>query len=69
MNPTAFHPAHPWRQLQTELRDLAYTLDRRGSHTAADVATSIAARIGELLAQEPPLTAPATLSDGRPRLP
>ncbi len=45
-------PANPWAQLQTELRDLAYTLDRRGSPAAADVATSIAARIGELLTEE-----------------
>ena len=27
----------PWMQLQTELRDLAYVLDRQGSHTAADL--------------------------------
>lgn len=52
----------PWTQLQTELRDLAYVLDRRGSHTAADLASSVAARIGELLGEE--TSAPA--GDSRP---
>lgn len=44
----------PWVQLQTELRDLAFLLDRRGSHAAADLAATTAARIGELLAGETP---------------
>jgi hypothetical protein len=44
-------PSHRWVQLQTELRDLAFVLDRRGSHAAADVATTAAARIGELLSE------------------
>ncbi|MDF3056606.1 MAG: hypothetical protein K0R17_821 [Rariglobus sp.] len=37
-----------WIRLQTELRDLAFVLDRQGSHAAADLATIIAARIDEL---------------------
>lgn len=47
----------PWVQLQTELRDLAFLLDRRGSHAAADLAATTAARIGELLEIETPATA------------
>lgn len=41
-------PPSPWRQLQTELRDLAFLLDRQGSHAAAELAVSLAARIDEL---------------------
>ncbi|MEJ1972947.1 MAG: hypothetical protein WDM96_10955 [Lacunisphaera sp.] len=59
---TLAHPASPWTQLQTELRDLAYLLDRKGSHTAADLAVTIAARIDELLANESP-------RDAKPREP
>ena len=44
---------HRWLQLQTELRDLAFMLDRQGNPGAADVASIIAARIGELLTEEP----------------
>jgi hypothetical protein len=39
----------PWIRLQTELRDLAFVLDRQGNPTAADVASMIAARIDELI--------------------
>jgi hypothetical protein len=47
------HPiAVSWTQLQTELRDLAFVLDRQGNHTAADLAATVAARIEELLAAE-----------------
>lgn len=42
----------PWTQLQIELRDLAFQLDRRGSHAAADLAATVAARIGELIETE-----------------
>lgn len=35
-------------QLRTELIELAYTLDSRGQLAAADVASTTAARIGEL---------------------
>lgn len=42
-----------WTRLQTELHDLAYILDRRGNPVAADLAATIAARIGELLAEQP----------------
>lgn len=38
-----------WVGLQTELRDLAFVLDRQGSHEAADLACAVAARIDELL--------------------
>jgi len=44
----------PWTQLQTELRDQAYVLDRQGNLAAADLAAAVAARIGELLAAETP---------------
>lgn len=44
--------AHRWLELQTELRDLAFVLDRKGNPAAADVASSIAVRIGELLTEE-----------------
>ncbi|HEY1111317.1 MAG TPA: hypothetical protein VGE76_21865 [Opitutaceae bacterium] len=47
--------ASPWSQLQIELRDLAFQLDRRGSHAAADLAVTVAARIGELLETETPV--------------
>lgn len=42
-----------WIQLQTELRDLAFVLDRQGSHVAADLACTIAARIDELHDAQP----------------
>jgi hypothetical protein len=45
--------AHRWIQLQTELRDLAFVLDRKGNPAAADLAATVAARIGELLNEEP----------------
>jgi hypothetical protein len=35
-------------QLRTEMVELAYTLDTRGQHYAADVAMTTSARIGEL---------------------
>jgi len=41
-----------WVELQTELRDLAFVLDRKGNPAAADVAATIAVRIGELLTEE-----------------
>lgn len=34
--------------LRAELSDLAFDLDRRGRHDAADLAAGIAARLGEL---------------------
>lgn len=40
----------PWLRLQTELRDLAFALDRKGNPAAADVASMVAARIDEVLA-------------------
>jgi L-ascorbate metabolism protein UlaG (beta-lactamase superfamily) len=40
----------PWLRLQTELRDLAFVLDRGGNPAAADVASMVAARIDEVLA-------------------
>lgn len=57
----------PWVQLQTELRDLAFLLDRRGSHAAADLAATTAARIGELLEIEAPAleTGPASRTTKR----
>jgi hypothetical protein len=42
-------PARAVRELLTELRDLAYLLDRRGEPAAADVATSTAQRLQELV--------------------
>lgn len=53
MNAATHPPTSPWTQLQTELRDLAFLLDRQGSHTAADVAAMISARIDELMAEKP----------------
>lgn len=47
-----------WTQLQAELRDLAFVLDRQGSHAAADLASTIAARIDELHAAEPGAPSP-----------
>lgn len=38
-----------WVGLQNDLRDIAFVLDRQGSHEAADLACTIATRIGELL--------------------
>jgi L-ascorbate metabolism protein UlaG (beta-lactamase superfamily) len=55
-SPLALTPApssNRWLQLQTELRDLAFMLDRGGNPAAADVASMVAARIGELLTEEP----------------
>ncbi|MES2694429.1 MAG: hypothetical protein V4773_13210 [Verrucomicrobiota bacterium] len=60
--------ASPWLQLQTELRDLAFLLDRRGSHAAADLAATTAARIGELLESEipvPQIAAPVFAASAR----
>lgn len=45
-------PPSRWLQLQTELRDLAFVLDRRGSPAAAELAITVAARIGELVAED-----------------
>lgn len=53
MNLLSSPPAHRWLQLQTELRDLAFVLDRKGNPAAADLAATVAARIGELLHEEP----------------
>jgi hypothetical protein len=39
------------RGLQTELIELAFTLDRRGRPEAADVALTISGRLGELHAE------------------
>lgn len=39
------------RGLQTELVELAFTLDRRGRPEAADVALTISGRLGELHAE------------------
>ena len=52
MNPVPSLSAHRWLELQTELRDLAFVLDRKGNPGAADLASSIAVRIGELLTEE-----------------
>jgi hypothetical protein len=38
-------------RLRTDLCDTAAELDRRGRHDAADLAVTIAARLGELLAE------------------
>lgn len=61
-----------WAQLQTELRDLAFVLDRQGSHVAADLACTIAARIDELhdaqpgpLPDSPPPPSPTLRRAGR----
>ncbi|WP_438479861.1 hypothetical protein [Oleiharenicola lentus] len=50
MNSLAAPAQTPWHQLQNELRDLAFLLDRKGNPVAADVAMNIAARIQELIA-------------------
>ena len=42
------------RGLQTELLELAFTLDRRGRPDAADVALTISGRLGELHAEFAP---------------
>jgi hypothetical protein len=47
------HSLTSWRQLQTELRDLAFLLDRQGSHSAAELAVSLAAGFDQFLAQSP----------------
>ena len=41
--------ATSWRQLQTELRDLAFLLDRQGSHAAAELAVNLAAGFDDLI--------------------
>lgn len=46
-------PVTSWRQLQTELRDLAFVLDRQGSFAAAELAVNLAAGIDELLSVPP----------------
>lgn len=43
-------PMTSWRQLQTELRDLAYLLDRQGSHATAELVVGLAAGLEDLLA-------------------
>jgi len=53
MNTAIFSTPLSWIQMQTELRDLAYQLDLRGSVAAAELAVSLAARIEDLLTQEP----------------
>lgn len=45
-------PARALVELLTELRDMAYLLDRRGEPVAADVATSTAQRLQELVFPE-----------------
>ena len=39
-------------ELEKEMRDLAFLMDRRGNPTAADVAMQVASRIRELLTPE-----------------
>lgn len=46
------------RGLQTELVELAFTLDRRGRPEAADVALTISGRLGELHAEFAAQTVP-----------
>ncbi len=46
-------PVTSWRQLQTELRDLAYLLDRQGSHATAELVVGLAAGVDELLSTPP----------------
>jgi hypothetical protein len=46
---THLHSASSRQQLQTELRDLAFLLDRQGSYAAAELAVSLAAGFDELL--------------------
>lgn len=53
MNTAIFSTPLSWIQIQNELRDLAYQLDLRGSVAAAELAVSLAARIEDLLTQEP----------------
>ena len=57
-----------WLELQTELRDLAFVLDRKGNPAAADVAATVAARIGELLTEEPRAESRAAILAPRPFL-
>jgi hypothetical protein len=52
MNSPAYSLHLPWIKLQTELRELAFVLDRKGNPVAADVAAEIAARIDEVLNAE-----------------
>ena len=59
---------HRWLELQTELRDLAFVLDRKGNPAAADVASSIAVRIGELVSEEISADSRAELLASRPFL-
>ncbi|HRE82696.1 MAG TPA: hypothetical protein PLN52_16750 [Opitutaceae bacterium] len=58
MNTAIFSTPLSWIQMQTELRDIAYQLDLRGSVAAAELAVALAARIEDLLTQE-------TKSEGR----
>lgn len=58
-------PNARWTRLQTELRDLAFILDRRGSHAAADVATAVATRIEELLSADEDQPEPGVLAPDR----
>ena len=53
MNLIPSQSANRWLELQTELRDLAFVLDRKGNPAAADLAATVAARIGELLNEKP----------------
>lgn len=52
------------RGLQTELVELAFTLDRRGRSEAADVALTISGRLGELHAEFAPHAGPGTREAG-----
>ncbi len=53
-------------ELRTDLVELAFVLDRRGSHEAADVAVTTSVRVGELWEEFKP-DFQETLS-GTPRL-
>lgn len=53
MDVTVVRDETRWEGLRDELRDLAFMLDSEGNHSGADVASLIAARIGELLADDP----------------
>lgn len=44
--------AFPWQKMQEELWSLAFLLGRRGDHEGTELAITISARIGELLADE-----------------
>ena len=68
MNLISSPSASRWLQLQTELRDLAFVLDRKGNPAAADLASSVAVRIGELLIEDPGTEFRATFMASRPFL-